>query len=127
MDEQPLRSTTSTIDIYIKLAQYPILSDRIRERMREELFRRRLVEPEKLKRRWNSEPLRASGAKGCNDPYNQEPAGVWHERKARIRALHTDFYFGYNLPTDLFEQIVQEVLHEQANPGTTYDPPSTQR
>ena len=48
MDEQPLRSTTSTIDIYIKLAQYPILSDRIRERMREELFRRRLVEPEKF-------------------------------------------------------------------------------
>ena len=121
MDEQPLRSTTSTIDIYIKLAQYPILSDRIRERMREELFRRRLVEPEKFEEEVEQRAIESQRREGLHDPYNQEPAGVWHERKARIRALHTDFYFGYNLPTDLFEQIVQEVLHEQANPGTTYD------
>ena len=41
--QQPLRSTTSTIDIYIKLAQYPILSDQIRLRMREEIFKRGVV------------------------------------------------------------------------------------
>ena len=34
----PIRSKTSTIDIYVKVAQYPILADRIRMRMREELF-----------------------------------------------------------------------------------------
>ena len=31
----PLRSVTPTIDIYIKLAQFPILCDLIRVRMRE--------------------------------------------------------------------------------------------
>jgi hypothetical protein len=40
-EQGPLRSTTSTIDIYIKLAQYPILADQIRERMREEVFKPR--------------------------------------------------------------------------------------
>ena len=35
MPTGPLRTTTPTIDVYIKLAQYPILSDRIRLRMRE--------------------------------------------------------------------------------------------
>ena len=48
MDQRPLRSVTSTIDIYIKLAQYPILADRIRERMREELFKRGFITSEKF-------------------------------------------------------------------------------
>ena len=39
MNEE-LRSTTPTIDIYIKLAQYPTLASKIRTRMREELFNR---------------------------------------------------------------------------------------
>ena len=46
--ELPLRSTTSTIDIYIKLAQYPILASDIRARMREEIFRRGIVSKEDL-------------------------------------------------------------------------------
>ena len=43
-----LRSSTSTIDIYIKLAQYPILADRLRDHMRQELFRRGIISPEKF-------------------------------------------------------------------------------
>jgi hypothetical protein len=31
MTDLSLRSTTPTIDIYIKLAQYPILADRLRD------------------------------------------------------------------------------------------------
>jgi hypothetical protein len=43
MTSTPLRSITPTIDVYVKLAQYPILADTIRTRMREELFRRGVV------------------------------------------------------------------------------------
>ena len=45
MSTGPLRSVTPTIDIYIKLAQYPILCDQIRVRMREELYRRGVITP----------------------------------------------------------------------------------
>ena len=41
--ESSLQSTTPAIDIYIKLAQYPVLADRIRSRMREELFQRGVI------------------------------------------------------------------------------------
>jgi hypothetical protein len=43
---------------------------------------------------------------------------VWQDRKARVRDYQTDFYFGFNLPTSLFNQIVQETLCEQPTPAT---------
>ena len=46
MNDEPLRTATPTIDIYIKLAQYPILADRVRARMRAELFDRGIVNPD---------------------------------------------------------------------------------
>ena len=36
-------SATPAIDIYIRLAQYPLLADTIRTRMRQELFRRGII------------------------------------------------------------------------------------
>jgi len=112
-----LRSTTSTIDIYIKLAQYPILADRIRERMREEIFKRGIVDERKFEAEVEELAVESQRREGVQDPFSSEPANIWHERKARIRAFHTDFYFGYNLPTDLFEEIIDEVLSEQPEPS----------
>jgi len=118
--QQPLRSTTSTIDIYIKLAQYPILADQIRERMRQELFQRGVVSEEEFEKEVEEMAVESQRREGIHDPYRSEPAAVWHKRKARIRAFHTDFYFGYNLHDNLFEEIVAEVLEEQ--PDTTEAP-----
>ena len=53
MNDEPLRTVTPTIDIYIKLAQYPILADRVRARMRTELFDRGIVNPEVFEREVN--------------------------------------------------------------------------
>lgn len=114
MQSQSLRSTTSTIDIYIKLAQYPILADRIRERMREEIFKRGIVDEATFEEEVEELALESQRREGVHDPFTSEPPSVWHKRKARIRAFHTDFYFGYNLPTELFEGIIKEVLSEQA-------------
>ncbi len=121
MVQRPLRSTTSTIDIYIKLAQYPILADRIRERMREELFKRGLADPDHFEEEVKQRAIESQRREGLHDPYGQEPAGVWHRRLARIRSFHTDFYFAYNLPSALFEQIIQEVLSEQDRPADNYE------
>ena len=126
MRRQTLRSTTSTIDIYIKLAQYPILADRIRDRMREEVFKRGVVDEATFEAEVEQLALESQRREGVHDPYASEPPSVWHKRKARIRAFHTDFYFGYNLPAQLFDQIVREVRSQQpeqtAGPDLAFNP-----
>ncbi|HSM56993.1 MAG TPA: PEP/pyruvate-binding domain-containing protein [Candidatus Sulfomarinibacteraceae bacterium] len=113
MERRSLRSTTSTIDIYIKLAQYPILADQIRERMRQEIFKRGIIDEHTFEEEVEQLALESQRREGVHDPFASEPPNIWHRRKARIRAFHTDFYFGYNLPTDLFEEIIQQVLSQQ--------------
>ncbi|MDX1614993.1 MAG: PEP/pyruvate-binding domain-containing protein [Candidatus Promineifilaceae bacterium] len=120
MDE-PLRSKTSTIDIYIKLAQYPILASKIRERMRQELFRRGIVSEADFEAEIKQKAIESQRREGVYDPFGQEPAPVWQERKARIRDFQTDFYFGFNLPTPIFEQIVKEVLNGQLAPAESHE------
>ncbi len=114
--DAPLRSKTSTIDIYIKLAQYPVLAERIRARMRDEIFRRGIIGREEFEAIVKEKAAESQKREGLFDPFAQEPASVWQERKARVRDYQTDFYFGFNLPTALFEQIIQEVLKEQPSP-----------
>lgn len=107
--ENTLRSKTSTIDIYIKLAQYPILCDKIRVRMREEIFRRGVISQADFEKEVKQLAIESQRREGLFDPFSQEPANIWQKRKERIRNYHTDFYFGYNLPGQLLEQIIQEV------------------
>ena len=117
--KEPLRSKTSTIDIYIKLAQYPTLAEKIRIRMREEIFRRGIVSQDDFEAEVRQKAIDSQKREGVYDPFSQEPASVWQERKARIREYQTDFYFGFNFPTTIFEQIIQEVLSDQPTPTTS--------
>ena len=121
MESQSLRSTTSTIDIYIKLAQYPILADAIRERMRQEIFKRGIIDEATFESEVEQLALESQRREGVHDPFGSEPPNIWHRRKARIRAFHTDFYFGYNLPAELFENIIQEVLSQQPERSKTHE------
>lgn len=116
MQTEPIRSRTSTIDIYIRLAQYPILSDRIRERMREELFRRGVIGKAAFEAEVRERAIESQRREGIHDPFSSEPTPVWQRRKELIRDYHTDFYFAYNLPYKLLEEIIEEVLEQQPRP-----------
>ncbi|MCO5184380.1 MAG: PEP/pyruvate-binding domain-containing protein [Anaerolineae bacterium] len=113
MQPSQLRSRTSTIDIYIKLAQYPILADKIRKRMREEVFSRGIIKQEDFEAEVKQQAIESQYREGLFDPFSEEPATVWRKRKARIRAFHTDYYFAYNLPLSLFDEIVHEVVQSK--------------
>ncbi len=89
--------------------------------MREELFRRGIVSPEDFEKEVKHNAIESQKREGVFDPFTQEPASVWQERKARIRDFHTDFYFAFNLPASLFEQIVQEVRSDQSIPLSSND------
>lgn len=114
--ETSIRSKTSTIDIYVKLAQYPILADRIRARMRDEIFRKGIMGEEVFEEEVRDKAIASQRREGVYDPFNRESANIWKLRTDRIREYQTDFYFGNNFPTQRFDEIVQEVI-ENSNPA----------
>lgn len=109
----PIRSVTPTIDIYIKLAQYPTLAHAIRVRMRDELFHRSIIDPETFNAEIKTKALESQRREGLFDPFGQEPAHVWQKRKDRIRDYQTDAYFANNLSLSLLDSIIEDVLNSQ--------------
>ncbi len=117
----PLRSVTPAIDIYIRLAQYPILAQRIRLRMREELFRRGVVSQDDFDEQVEIRAVESQKREGLHDPFSQENTNVWQKRKERIRDYLTDAYFAFNLGQALLEQIIEEVLSNQPAPTNSVE------
>ena len=117
--DSSLHSTTPAIDIYITLAQYPVLADRIRIRMREELFQRGVVTQEAFKAEVKANAIESQRREGLLDPFGQEEANIWQKRKERIREYLTDAYFAFNLGSTLLEQIISEVRSDQPAPTDT--------
>ena len=114
----PLRSVTPAIDTYIKLALYPILSDQIRLRMREELFQRGIISQAEFEREIKEKAIESQRREGLYDPFENEETNVWQRRVDRIREFQTDAYFSDNLGGTLLNQIIEEVLNNQ--PGPTH-------
>jgi hypothetical protein len=109
----PPASTDRTLNIYLSLAQYPILSTQIRARMRRELFRRGVITSQAFESEVRERAIRSQAMEGLHDPFAEEPTDIWELRLLRVRDFMTDFYFAYNLPYDLFEQIVRDTLAER--------------
>jgi hypothetical protein len=99
--------------LYLKITQYPILARRIRERMRQEIFSRGIISPRVFIDEVREKAILSQKREGLFDPFAQELPEVWEERLRQIRDHLTDFYFAYNLPHELFENIVQEVMAER--------------
>ncbi|HUM69547.1 MAG TPA: PEP/pyruvate-binding domain-containing protein, partial [Chloroflexota bacterium] len=113
MPTAPLRSTTPAIDVYVKLAQYPILCDRIRLRMREELFQRGIIAKTDFEQEIKHLATESQRREGLNDPLSQEDESAWQRRLAAIRDYHTDALFANNLGISLLEHIVEDILRNQ--------------
>ncbi len=100
--------------IYLELRQYPILSRVIRKRMRQELFERGVITPERFEEEVEQQALESQSREGLTNPLYEETAAEWSLRTEIVRERLTDFYFAYNLPHDLFQQIVtQAISHRQ--------------
>lgn len=98
------------LELYLEISQYPILASRIRERMRQELFARGVITETRFYEEAREKAIMSQRREGLLDPYGQEPQEVWEERLRQMEDTLTDFYFAYNLPHDLFRQIVTEIL-----------------
>jgi hypothetical protein len=109
----PLAPSDRTLHIYLSLAQYPILSTQIRARMRRELFARGVITSQAFEAEAREKAIHSQTLEGLHDPFAEEPPEIWDKRLTHVREALTDFYFAYNLPYDLFEQIVLNTLKER--------------
>lgn len=116
-----LRSVTPAIDTYIRLAQFPILSDKIRKHMRRELFRRGIVAKVDFYQEIRKMAMESQRREGLLDPFEEEEAVAWQARKDRIRDFHTDALFSNNLGISLLNQIIEEVLADQPAPSNSIE------
>jgi hypothetical protein len=114
--DQHLERIPKVLELYLQISQYPILGRRIRERMRQELFARGVITPEQFEQEVEDKAVLSQQREGLSDPFGQESGELWQDRLVQIRDHLTDFYFAYNLPHVLFEEIVRDVLAERA-PG----------
>lgn len=98
------------LTVYLELSNYPTLAPLIRERMRKEMFKRKVISPKAFESEVQEKAIQSQRREGVVDPLAEEPPDVWANRLAIIRDNLTDFYFAYNLPHDLFEDLLREVL-----------------
>jgi hypothetical protein len=109
----PSVSVEKTLRIYLALAQYPILRTKMRARMRRAIFEHGVISQQDFEAEVHEQAIQSQSREALQDPLSEEPADVWELRLSRLRDHLTDFYFAYNLPYDLFEQIVRDTLAER--------------
>ncbi len=107
---QNMEQIPKVLELYLQISQYPILGHQIRERMRQELYARGVITVEQFEREVKDKAVLSQQREGISDPYSQESAEVWQERLTQIRDHLTDFYFAYNLPFAVFEEIMRDIL-----------------
>jgi hypothetical protein len=103
-------SQPKVLQIYLELAQYPILASQIRRRMRQEVFARGVISRAEFEQEAIDKAIQSQLREGLTNPVLEEPEDAWRQRLSTIREHLTDFYFAYNLPHERFSDIVQEVL-----------------
>lgn len=115
----PPRSSEQMLSIYLALGQYPILSSRIRSRMRRELFTRGILNQRSFDQEVTEKAILSQKREGLNNPTVEETSEVWKFRHTAIRDQLTDYYFSRHLSFELFNRIVKEVLDERGVPAET--------
>src|SRR5215211_6660202 len=92
--------SSKVLEIYLLIAQYPMLASQIRRRMREELFRRGIIAPNRFDEEVKEKAVQSQQREGIRDGLLEESSQQWDLRWSRVRRTLTDFYFAYNLPIE---------------------------
>jgi hypothetical protein len=116
MDFLP-NSSERLLNLMLTLGQYPILAPRIRLRMREELYRRGIIDPTSLEAQVRKEAIQTQRVEGMENPYEQEPKEIWETRLSLVRDQMTDLLFSRHLSFELLEGLISDVMEERGIPG----------
>jgi hypothetical protein len=121
MTTQTPPESSKILEIYLLIAQYPMLASQIRRRMREELFRRGIITSQRFDAEVKEKAVLSQQREGIQNGLLEEDAQKWELRWSRVRRTLTDFYFAYNLPIEILYQILDE-LHTPQPDGRSISP-----
>ncbi|BBB47029.1 PEP/pyruvate-binding domain-containing protein [Pelolinea submarina] len=119
-------SSDRLMSITLALGQYPMLSSRIRSKMRHELYKHAIIEKHEFEELVRKQAIRTQELEGLRNPVGEEPTELWEERIIRVRDQMTDLTFSQHLSFDLFQNIITDILNERgvqlADPNLTFNP-----
>jgi len=107
--------SSKILEIYLLIAQYPMLASDIRRRMRDELFRRGIITPQRFDAEVKEKAVLSQQREGIYNGFLEEDPQQWELRWSRVRRTLTDFYFAYNLPVEILHHILAELRGPQAD------------
>jgi hypothetical protein len=107
--------STNILEIFLLIAQYPMLASRIRRQMRQELFHRGIITPDRFEQEVREKAVLSQQREGSYDPARTEDAQQWDLRFHRVQRTLTDFYFAYNLPLEILHKIIDDLLAQRHN------------
>ncbi len=107
--------TSKILNLYLLIAQYPMLASRIRQQMRLELFHRGIITEDRFEQEVTEHAVESQEREGMADPYGEESAEQWEQRMGLVREHLTDFYFAYNLPRELLIRIIDDIVTNKAS------------
>ncbi len=106
----PLNS--KILNLRLTLLSYPILAEKIRQLMRDELYAKGILKDSMLEKESEKRAIESQKREGLTNPIVQETEEVWQKRLSITCDNLTDFYFAYNLPYSRFEEIVKAAVNE---------------
>jgi hypothetical protein len=106
--------SSKILNLYLLIAQYPMLAEKIRQQMRAELFHRGIISVERFEQEVKEHAVKSQEREGLIDPLWEESAEKWDKRLGLIREHLTDFYFAYNLPRELLIRIIEDIVAQPA-------------
>jgi hypothetical protein len=116
-------SRPKVLAVHLTLMQYPILADKIRERMRETLFARGIVTAETFEQEVREKAIESQLREQLAVPLLEEPEEIWQRRLGRVRDILTEFYFALNLRPEDFLHLVEECLQAKRPSQSSLFPP----
>ena len=77
--------SSKILEIYLLIAQYPMLASDIRRQMRDELFRRGIITPERFNAEVKEKAVLSQQREGILNGLEEEDAQQWDLRLSRVR------------------------------------------
>ncbi|HPK26742.1 MAG TPA: PEP/pyruvate-binding domain-containing protein [Anaerolineaceae bacterium] len=99
--------------VYLALSQYPILSKRIRELMRQELYSHGIIGSDDLYSEAVEAAVQSQEREGLFNPFNEEDTETWERRKSLVLDTLTDSYFAKYFDFNHLSKLIQQALNER--------------
>ena len=109
------------LTIQTTLSQYPILTEKIENEMYNRLIRDGYISITSFTQQIRNISLLTQKREGLQNPFVQEAQSIWEKRQERVRSTLIRQEFAQRYPMDVFEDIVENIVHHHPSTGKAPD------